>query len=128
MDHRSPLIFEVLVTTFLEGQGLSEDVPPTADCGDRVAPKVTDNELRETFRHYQARLAKLDLRGFPTAMVLAMVGNSALRFHDFCPSVSVIERFLPLGNRLQMYCYQTPSLSAFHNDYIVSRFSSGGNC
>lgn len=62
MDHRAPLTFEVLVTTFLEGRGVSVgDVPLTADCDDRVAPDLADDDLAEAFRLYHAKLARLDL-------------------------------------------------------------------
>lgn len=62
MDHRAPLTFEVLVTTFLEGRGLSvEDVPITAERDDQVSPDITDAELSEAFRRYHAKLALLDL-------------------------------------------------------------------
>lgn len=62
MDHRAPLTFEVLVTTFLEGRGLSlEDVPITSGRDEQVSPEITDSALAETFRRYHARLARLDL-------------------------------------------------------------------
>jgi hypothetical protein len=62
MDHRPPLTFEVLVTTFLEGRGLGvEDVPLTSGQDEQVSPEITDSELSEAFRNYHAKLARLDL-------------------------------------------------------------------
>lgn len=62
MDHRAPLTFEVLVTTFVEGRGLSlTDVPLTVGTDEQVSPEVTDPNLAEAFRGYHARLARLDL-------------------------------------------------------------------
>jgi Protein of unknown function (DUF3223) len=62
MDHRAPLTFGVLVTTFLEGKGLSvEDVPITSGRDEQVSPEITDSDLCEAFRRYHANLAKLDL-------------------------------------------------------------------
>jgi hypothetical protein len=62
MDHRAPLTFEVLVTTFLEGRGLGlEDVPITSGSDEQVSPEITDSALGEAFRLYHARLARLDL-------------------------------------------------------------------
>jgi len=62
MDHRAPLTFEVLVTTFLEGRGLSlEDVPITSGRDEQVSPELTDSALGEAFRRYHASLARLDL-------------------------------------------------------------------
>jgi Protein of unknown function (DUF3223) len=62
MDHRAPMTFEVLVTTFLEGRGLGlEDVPITSGEDEQVSPEITDNELTEAFRRYHAKLAVLDL-------------------------------------------------------------------
>ena len=61
MDHRPPLTFEVIVTTFLEARGLSYDgVPITTGADDQVAPMVTDNALAEDFRSFHARVARLD--------------------------------------------------------------------
>ncbi len=62
MDHRAPLTFEVLVTTFLEGRGLSvQDVPLTSGRDEQVSPEITDSKLSEAFRIYHANLALLDL-------------------------------------------------------------------
>lgn len=61
MDHRPPMTFEVIVTTFLCGCGLSlDDVPLTSGQDDQVSPEVTDDVLREKFRSYHARVARLD--------------------------------------------------------------------
>ncbi len=61
MDHRPPLTFEVLVTTFLEARGLSvDDVPITSGQDDQVSPEIADEGLQETFRAFHARVAHLD--------------------------------------------------------------------
>jgi hypothetical protein len=62
MDHRAALTFEVLVTTFLEGRGLSvQDVPLTSGRDEQGSPEITDAELSKAFRSYHANLALLDL-------------------------------------------------------------------
>ena len=62
MDHRPPMTFEVIVTTFLEGRGLSVDmVPITSGQDEQVAPEVTNSALAEAFRVYHSRVAKLDM-------------------------------------------------------------------
>src|SRR5665213_2189740 len=61
MDHRPPMTFEVIVTTFLCGRGLSLDgVPLTTGKDDQVSPEVTDEGLREAFRIFHAGIARLD--------------------------------------------------------------------
>jgi hypothetical protein len=61
MDHRPPMTFEVIVTTFLCGRGLSlDDVPLTTGKDDQVSPEVTDGALSEAFRTYHAGIARLD--------------------------------------------------------------------
>ena len=61
MDHRAPLTFEVIVTTFLAARGMvPEDVPITTGQDDQVSPELTDTALAEAFRDYHARVAKLD--------------------------------------------------------------------
>jgi hypothetical protein len=61
MDHRPPMTFEVIVTTFLAGRGLSlDDVPLTVGQDNQVSPEVTDDPLREAFRSYHASVARLD--------------------------------------------------------------------
>jgi hypothetical protein len=61
MDHRPPMTFEVIVTTFLAGRGLSlNDVPLTTGQDDQVSPEVTDRALCEEFRAYHAKVAVLD--------------------------------------------------------------------
>jgi hypothetical protein len=61
MDHRPPLTFEVIVTTFLEGRGLSvENVAITSGADEQTAPDITDGPLAEAFRQYHARIAQLD--------------------------------------------------------------------
>jgi hypothetical protein len=62
MDHRPPMTFEVIVTTFLCGRGLSLDgVPLTTGQDDQVSPEVTDQTLSEAFRLYHSTVARLDL-------------------------------------------------------------------
>lgn len=62
MDHRPPMTFEVIVTTFLEGRGMSLDqVPITSGRDEQVAPDVTDDSLADDFRSYHSRVAKLDI-------------------------------------------------------------------
>lgn len=61
MDHRPPMTFEVIVTTFLCGRGLSlDDVRLTTGQDDQVSPEVTDEGLCEAFRLYHASVARLD--------------------------------------------------------------------
>jgi Protein of unknown function (DUF3223) len=61
MDHRPPMTFEVIVTTFLCGRGLSlDDVPLSTGQDEQVSPEVTDQALCEAFRSYHARAARLD--------------------------------------------------------------------
>jgi hypothetical protein len=62
MDHRAPMTFEVIVTTFLGGRGLAvDDVPITAGQDNQVSPDITDAGLAEDFRRYHAKVAALDL-------------------------------------------------------------------
>lgn len=62
MDHRPPMTFEVLVTSFLCGRGLSlNDVSLTTGEDDQVSPDVTDQDLSDAFRTYHSKLAKLDI-------------------------------------------------------------------
>lgn len=62
MDHRPPMTFEVIVTTFLEARGMSLDqVPITSGQDEQVSPEITDESLAEGFRGYHARVAKLDI-------------------------------------------------------------------
>lgn len=62
MDHRPPMTFEVIVTTFLCGRGLSLDgVPLKTGQDDQVFPEVTDQKLSEAFRSYHMSMARLVL-------------------------------------------------------------------
>jgi hypothetical protein len=62
MDHRPPMTFEVIVTTFLCGRGLSiNDVPLTIGKDDQVSPEITNGVLSEAFRAYHATIARLDI-------------------------------------------------------------------
>ncbi len=61
MDHRQPMTFEVIVTTFLAGRGIAlADVPLTVGQDDQVSPEVTDEALGEAFRSYHTAVARLD--------------------------------------------------------------------
>ena len=61
MDHRPPMTFEVIVTTFLASRGLSLDaVPLTVGQDDQTAPDVTDPALSEAFLAYHNHVARLD--------------------------------------------------------------------
>lgn len=61
MDHRPPMTFEVIVTTFLAGRGMAlEDVPLTVGQDNQVSPEVTDEALGEAFRSYHTAVARLD--------------------------------------------------------------------
>lgn len=62
MDHRPPMTFEVIVTTFLCGRGLSLDsVPLTTGQDDQGSPEVTDHTLAKAFQSYHSSVARLDL-------------------------------------------------------------------
>lgn len=62
MDHRPPMTFEVIVTTFLGGRGMALDqVRITAGKDEQVAPELLDEALAVDFRTYHARVAQLDL-------------------------------------------------------------------
>lgn len=62
MDHRPPMTFEVIVTTFLEARGMSLDqVSITSGQDEQVSPEITNEDLAETFRGYHSRVAKLDI-------------------------------------------------------------------
>lgn len=61
MDHRPPMTFEVIVTTFIAGRGMAlTDVPLTSGEDNQVSPEVNDEVLREAFRKYHATVARLD--------------------------------------------------------------------
>ena len=61
MDHRPPLTFEVIVTTFIEGRGLAyENISITTGTDNQVVPTLTDESLSNHFRQYHARIARLD--------------------------------------------------------------------
>lgn len=62
MDHRPPMTFEVIVTTFLGSRGMAlEDVPITAARDNQVSAEITDEALREAFRDFHRRVALLDI-------------------------------------------------------------------
>ncbi len=78
MDHCPPMTFEVIVTTFLCGRGLSlDDVPLTTGRDEQVSPEVTDEALRDNFRSYHARVARLDF--VISSVNLAQAGRHRLR-------------------------------------------------
>jgi hypothetical protein len=61
MDHRPPMTFEVIATTFLAGRGLTVDsVPITQGQDNQVVPELTDAKLRDDFVAFHAAVAKLD--------------------------------------------------------------------
>ena len=61
MDHRPPMTFEVIVTTFLAARGLPvDDVPLTVGQDNQVSPEVADQALSEAFRTYHTAVARLD--------------------------------------------------------------------
>lgn len=62
MDHRPPMTFEVIVTTFLSARGTSFDaVPLTTGQDEQVAPEITDTALADSFRTHHANVARLDI-------------------------------------------------------------------
>jgi hypothetical protein len=61
IDHKPPMTFEVIVSTFLQGRGLAfADVPVTDGQDEQVTPELIDAALVEEFRCYHAGLATLD--------------------------------------------------------------------
>jgi hypothetical protein len=61
MDHRPPLTFDVIVTTFLAHQGLSlDDVPLSEGRDEQVAPEITDEAIAKAFAAYHWKVARLD--------------------------------------------------------------------
>ncbi len=61
LDHRPPMTFDVIVTTFLAGKGLSLDqVPISSSADNQVFTEIADDQLREDFRRYHASVAELD--------------------------------------------------------------------
>ena len=62
MDHRPPMTFEVIVTTFLSARGISlANVPLTTGQDEQVAPEITDQTLAAAFQTYHASMARLDI-------------------------------------------------------------------
>jgi uncharacterized protein DUF3223 len=62
MDHRPPMTFEVIVTTFLAARGMPiETVPLTKGQDEQVSPEITDPALADAFRAYHATVANLDI-------------------------------------------------------------------
>jgi hypothetical protein len=61
IDHKQPMTFEVIVSTFLQGRGLAfADVPITNGQDEQVTPELTDVALAEEFRRYHTGLATLE--------------------------------------------------------------------
>jgi len=78
MDHRPPMTFEVIVTTFLAGRGMAlTNVPITMGQDDQVSPEVTDEALSEAFRSYHTVVARLDF--VKNTVNLAQASQNRLR-------------------------------------------------
>jgi hypothetical protein len=78
MDHRAPMAFEVIVTTFLAGRGLAVDqIPITSGQDNQVTPEITDQGLAEGFRLYHAKVAALDF--VKSTVNLSQSGRNRLR-------------------------------------------------
>lgn len=78
MDHRPPMTFEVIVTTFLAGRGMAlEDVPLTVGRDNQVSAEITDEALCEAFRSYHSAVARLDF--VEASINLAQASRSRLR-------------------------------------------------
>jgi hypothetical protein len=61
MDHRSPMTFDVIVTTFLVGRGVGiDDVPIVSGQDNQQVPEIADGGLIEAFREFHHRIARLD--------------------------------------------------------------------
>jgi Protein of unknown function (DUF3223) len=61
MDHRPPMTFEVIVTTFLAARGIAlANARLAAGPNHQVSFKVADEGLGEAFRAYHATVARLD--------------------------------------------------------------------
>lgn len=62
MDHRPPMTFEVIVTTFLASRGISAaDVPISSGRDEQVVPEILDSGLVAAFRTFHNQVARLDL-------------------------------------------------------------------
>ena len=78
MDHRPPMTFEVIVTTFLAGRGLAVDnVPITEGQDNQVVAELTDESLRDAFVTYHAVVAKLDF--VKSSINLAQASRNRIR-------------------------------------------------
>jgi hypothetical protein len=78
MDHRPPMTFEVIVTTFLAGRGMSvTDVPLTLGQDNQVSPEVVDQALSEAFRNYHTSVARPDF--LKNTVNLAQASRNRLR-------------------------------------------------
>lgn len=62
IDHRAPMTFDVIVTTFLAAHGLAyEDVPLSRGNDEQVVPEITDAALKDAFRKAHNTVATIDL-------------------------------------------------------------------
>lgn len=78
MDHRPPMTFEVIVTTFLASRGMSvDDVPITQGQDNQVVPELTDDALQAAFATFHASVAKLDF--VKTSVNLSQAGKNRIR-------------------------------------------------
>jgi hypothetical protein len=74
IDHRAPMTFDVIVTTFLQKEGLTyEGVPIETGQDDQTVPVVTDPALAQRFRDWHTKLATID---FVSAKANLQVGPS----------------------------------------------------
>ena len=61
IDHMPPMTFEVIVTTFLAGRGLSYDqVPISRGADNQTKTVLTDASIAEQFKEYHKSVATLD--------------------------------------------------------------------
>jgi hypothetical protein len=78
MDHRPPMTFEVIVTTYLASRGLSlADVALTSGSDNQVSPEVVDPDVCEDFRVFHSRVARLDF--VKTSVNLAQASRNRLK-------------------------------------------------
>ena len=62
IDHRQPLVFEVIVATFLSSRRMDyESVKILSGADGQVTPEIADAELARDFRAYHKDIAKLDV-------------------------------------------------------------------
>jgi len=84
MDHRPPMTFEVIVTTFLAGRGLAVDaVPTTTGQDEQVAPDITDGGLHDFVRPVAAALSVVCLAA---AIAIAFAGDALAQANQAPPN------------------------------------------